>query len=312
MEDLRFYDFNLNLLAIENKFSSSMWNIYFNDIGKAEVHLPYNAKSLPIIFENKYLLMSQGEKAAIVTGKQFGKDCVIYAKTPNWILTRRAVLPFSDLKAGAEALVREKVQEVFGDCENIVLGNECGLNDEVEISRENPESAFDVICDICDEAKGGHRMFFDFDSKKWVFEMLKGKKLETDISESALTAYDTEYVFDIQDYFSCGLFHNEENEESFYDYTACDSLEGIYKWQKVLSSKNEIEAKAELAKNKAEEKILTKVRKLKWGRDYNLGDIITLRFEKGEIKAVKDARIVGVNIWDEAQDSGEQPIIDYI
>lgn len=207
MEDLRFYDFDLNLLAIENRFTSSMWNIYFNDIGKAEIHLPYNAKSLPVIFENKYLLMSQGKKAAIVTGKQFGKECVIYGRTPNWILTRRAVLPFSDFKGGAEALVRGKVLEAFGDCENIVLGNECGLNDEVEISRENPESVFDVICDICEKAHGGHRLFFDFDSKKWVFEMLKGKKVETDISESALTAYDTEYVFDIQDYFSCGLFH---------------------------------------------------------------------------------------------------------
>ena len=121
MEDLRIYDFDFNLLDIEHRLISSNWTICFNDIGKAEIHLPINADCTKLFFENKYLFITQGSKQAIVTGKQIGENCVIYARTPNWILSRR-VLPYFEEREGiTEKLVRDFVSECFSDCDCFIF-----------------------------------------------------------------------------------------------------------------------------------------------------------------------------------------------
>ena len=260
MEDLRFYDFGLNLLDVENKFISSNWNIYFNDIGKVEVHLPYTSKSLPVIFDNKYLILVQGEKQALITGKQVGDDCVIYGRTPNWILSKRVLLPFEahGEETDVEAFLREKALSAFSDCDNFVLGDICSLGYMADLSLTNPVSLFDFVKDTLTADEAGHKVYFDIPEKKWVFEVLKGERRNVIISESSLTSYDTEYVFDIQDYFNSGIFKQKESqeEEAVYGKISNEELCGFYKWETILDSDNKTDAESELSKKKISVKYL--------------------------------------------------------
>ena len=111
MADLRIYDFSFNLLFIESRIVSQSHTIYFNDIGKLEIHLAKDSKVTEMLFNNRYLLVRIGDICGIVTGVQIGKTCVIYAKTPNWILTKKVLLPF-ERTGNVEEILRRKVKKL--------------------------------------------------------------------------------------------------------------------------------------------------------------------------------------------------------
>jgi len=317
VEDLRIYDFEFNLLDIEHKLISSNWTIAYNGVGKAEIHLPVSADCTKLLFENKYLFIVQGKKQAIITGKQIGKDCVIYAKTPNWILSRRVLPYFSETEGVTEQLVRSFIENCFSDCDCFVLGNECG---DESISVLFEESHNELLCVICEALfnKGlGHRVYLDIQNKKWVFEVIKGVKRELDISESALSGYDAEYSFDMGEYFSDGFYERELTDEEkealslpIWEKIVKDDKSGIYRWEKVLYKTQETDAVRELSEKKIIEEISTKTRGLKFGTDYNVGDILNVKFEKGGLKRSLDMRVKEVNIWEEANERGVEPVME--
>lgn len=115
------------------------------------------------------------------------------------------------------------------------------------------------------------------------------------------------------DYIVCvdksGAWSKSPEPATVWDYISGSKV-GIYKWDAVLSGSTESEAKSDLAAKKWIKKIQAKVRSLKYGRDYNLGDVVRVQMQAGAWKASYENRIVGVNIWFEQNNLGEQPILE--
>ncbi len=313
MEDLRIYDFSLNLLHIENKIISSNWQIYYNDIGKAEIHLPVYVDCLPLLFKNKYLIITQGKKQAIVTAKQIGTSLILYGKTPNWILTKRLLSPFYREASNVETTLRELFSGCFYDCEDFILGSCSGLTDTCEFKEESCVTAFEVIKSALSPFGAGHRVYFDIPNKKWVFEITKGTERNIEISVSLNTAYDMEYVYDIQDSFSCAKYKKapeNSDDEAVWIEISQDDKSGIYRWETVLYETNETDAKRALKKCITKEEITSKVKNLVWETDYFLGDTLNVRFERGSLKEKGKLLVVGIRYWDEAGASGIEPIFN--
>ncbi|MBR2500168.1 MAG: hypothetical protein IKB60_03720 [Clostridia bacterium] len=313
MKDLRFYDFGLNLLHIEHKIISSNWTTYFNDLGKAEIHLSTNSKAVPLLFENKYLIITEGENQAIVTAKQIGSKCVIYAKTPNWILSKKLLAPFESVTENAETKVREFVASCFSDCDEFVLGDILGTEETQTFCEESYTPLFDVIKGGLLPSALGHRVYFDIPEKKWVFEVIKGTKRDIEISHSMRTAYDMEYVFDMQNYYSFAKYKTRtESGEYAWESTQKDDKSGLYKWETVLFEDASTDAQRELAKCREKEEITAKVRSLEYGKDYSLGDTLNIKFECGDLKIAKKVKIIGINMWCEAEKEGYEPIFEMV
>lgn len=313
MKDLRFYDFGLNLLHIEHKVISSNWTTYFNDLGKAEIHLPINSKALPLLFENKYLIITEGDNQAIVTAKQIGSKCVIYAKTPNWILTRKILPPFESITENAETKVRDFVASCFSDADEFILGDISGNTDMQTFCEESYVPLFDVVKDSLSPSALGHRVYFDIPKKKWVFEVKVGTKREIEISQSMRTAFDMEYVFDIQDFYSCAKYKvQNENGEYVWESTQKDEKSGLFRWETVLFEDTISDAQRELAKCKEKEEITAKVHSLKYGKDYSLGDTLYIKFECGDLKIARKVRIIGINMWCESENEACEPIFEMV
>ena len=310
MKDLRIYDFEFNLLAVENKIISSDWQFYFNDIGKAEIHLSKNGKSIPVIFDNKYLFITQGEKQAIVTAKQIGNECVIYGRTPDWLLSRRVIGKQSTLSGNAETLIRDlAVKQAFKSETFFSLGEMAGITKEIEIPVKESAVFSDIVTTALSKCKAGRRMYLDIKNKKWVFELLKGKEISLVLSESALNAYDTEYAFDLQNYYTHGAFANSEQGGNTY-FVYSSKKTGIYRWETPLKSTTVSDAQAELSPHKIEEELNLKVKNLSYGKDYNLGDVVTVSIDTQSLKRTKKYRIIGLEIWEEHGDAGERPIFE--
>ncbi len=83
---------------------------------------------------------------------------------------------------------------------------------------------------------------------------------------------------------------------------------GIYAWETRLSGATEEEAKADLKTLVPEEEVRLTTHELRLGRDYELGDRVKLRLEKGSLRLCFSRKITGVHIWFEAGEQGEQPV----
>lgn len=89
--------------------------------------------------------------------------------------------------------------------------------------------------------------------------------------------------------------------------------EGACKWEAVLSGQNTAEeAASEFAKMKTETECEASVRRLEYGTDYNLGDIMRVRFEFGNFRATEKRRVCGIMIYADENESGTRPELEKI
>ncbi len=115
------------------------------------------------------------------------------------------------------------------------------------------------------------------------------------------------------DYIICkdanGAWERAEKIESFLVHIP-SGLSGIYAWETDLSGSTNDKAQQTLRDKKITQTITAKVRNMKYGTDYQLGDIVRVEMKKEEFRAGMCKRITGVNLWYENNDIGEQPIIE--
>lgn len=318
MNDLRFYDFEFNLLLQTNKFTSASWKIAYNDIGTFEGHFALSSDVLPLVMQNKYLVVKQGDCAAIITCKQAGTDFAVFGRTCNWLLGKRITPDFDQLTGTVEQLTRGFVETAFADVDNFVLGTEIGLVNEINFWRNTYNPTIDVVKECLANDGAGHAVVFDTQNKQWVYTVLKGQELPLIISESNKNAYDTEITEDCLDYCTGGWYEKQEEaaegeetpEPVWTQITNDETKTGIYRWECVLSGSNESEAKSNLAEQKWNNETSVKSRNLICGRDYNLGDIVRVQIQKGQYRTTVKKRITGVNIRYAQGSTGEQPVFE--
>ena len=240
MEDIRFYDFEGTLKHIEHDIVSANWTFHYNEAGSFELHYALGSALTAAAAQNQYLLAVQGNKQAVVTGKQFTEEAVLYGRTVNWLLTRFVVpeffdtetlfadgkLPAKDARTVGEYLVRSAFSNaggfvIGGDAPDLVFeGTPAADYGEVSLENKAVTPLSDLLTSCMEKAGGGHAMRYDLVNKRWVLEFLKGQSLPLTISEGNRNAYETEYTEELQDYFGGGWF-----EKPYADMGDWDSKE---------------------------------------------------------------------------------------
>ena len=215
MEDIRIYDFDFNLLHIEHNIKSAYWTLCFNDIGTFEGTFPLSSPVVRVLFENQYLFLTQGNLQAIITGKTADTAVTVYGKTPNWILSRRAIGPFKTSELDSENyddVVEYILKTAFSDIydSDFTFANLAALethSDHFWRNTKNPVS--DVIRDRLDNCLLGHRVVLDIKNKKWNFEIYDGVERPYVVSEANRNLKNVSLSEDIQDFYTAGWYKKE-------------------------------------------------------------------------------------------------------
>ena len=328
MEDIRIYDFDFNLLCIENRTISSNWYIKNNGIGSFEMHFTLDSEICETIQEsfditkNKLIVVVQGDKQGILTGFRVKDELAIYGKTCNFLLSKRLVPNFStnslDIKKDVESIARYCVKNAFSDVGNFVLGDIAGFEEiytgDKHFWRNVYNPASEVICDLMDIGGGGHFVLFDIKNKNWVFNTTKNRVNPMMISVQMKNAYDIENTKMISDYCSCGWYEKQQEmvdgvrPDSIWTFIEKDGKSGIYRWEGKLDGLYESEAISDLKKKKISDDTGLSLRKIYFGKDFRLGDVVTLQYKFGRYEKTAKKIIDGVYLTFENNNISEKPV----
>lgn len=326
MEDIRLYSFDFDLLAIESRLIGFDWTILLNGAGKFSAQLNANSDLVNTVLENRYLIATQGDRQAVITGIRIrGGEAQIFGRTPNWLMSRRVVKEFSaELLAqqgkipnkSAETIARYIAKQAYLDVPEFVLADTVGITKEVEISRDTRCAASEVIEECLSEADAGYSLAFDPAGRRWVFSVIKGSERPLIISELNKNAYDTVYEEDLSNYMCGGwyelIYPVSGGYEHVWHYVEKDAERGMRRWECMLGSGRGGLFSPTVTDRRHEKRLYCAVSGLKHGHDYRLGDIVTLQKQVGERLIAKRQRIVGVRIYKSADASGEQPIFEEV
>lgn len=310
MEDIRIYNFDFELLAIENKYTYVSWTLKYNGIGTFEARFSLSSKLVDVCLENDYLIAVQGDKQAIITGKQANDGFILYGRTPTWILSKRVTPKFTQKNGTPEAICASLVTEAFSDVENFEIKRYSGNFDEITFWRNVYNPTEKVVSECLDRIGAGHRVYIDIKNKKWIYEMLMGSDNPLVISSPNKNAYNNSYTEDCQEHCSGGWYESyseDENGESVWKYIESDKT-GIYKWIGVLGGDNLSEAQSSLESRRWKKEISLETKSVKYGVDYNLGDTVKVQVCFGNFKKTLSEKIKGVEIICENGNLTEQPV----
>lgn len=300
---LRVYNFEFELIYIEPKVKSTSWAIYYNGIGTFEAHLPLTSGLLEVTSKNKYLAICEDDKTAILTGREVGDELVLYGRTANWILEKRIAPKTESITGEAGTICNNLVQNAFSDIENFIA-LEPPQTDSVTTERSTYKTVYNAVSECLALCGAGHSVDFNIAQKKWVFKVYKGTEIPLLISEANKNAYDTSASYDILDLADCGYYGEDGYLQS--------ENSGIYRWETVLSGETEAEAVISLAEKKENEQLSLKMRGLKLGKDYNIGDIVRIQIIKGNWRITEKKLVSGVRILKKGGFSEEIPVFSEI
>lgn len=306
---LLFFDFEFNLLHAEPKVIKSSSSIYYNGVGSFEAHIPLESEATKIVMDNKYLVVVQNGFSAIVVGKELRNELIIYARTCNWLLSKRITPEFEAVSGNAGLLASGFVSSAFSDVSNFVTG-EIATSGVIEY-QSGQGTTLDVVTDCLKEDGAGHNLVFDYKNKRWIFNVIKGKENDVIFSEANKNAYDTRLSLDIIDLATCGRYDMESDNGFVSTFLEGDAdKKGIYRWEAELSGKNHNEAMVSLKKKTERSETTLCTKDAKFGRDYSLGDVVRVQIIKGAYRATVRKKIIGVEMRTENGMSDEQPVFE--
>ena len=324
ISDIRFFDFNFKLLHTENEFLSSNWTVYYNDIGTFEAHFDLNSDTLPVVMDNDYLVVVQGNLSAIIVGKKVENELIIYGRTCNWLLTKRVTDAFDTTTDKIDTLLNAKVQEAFSDSPLVTESIFSNLP-TLTASRDDKCETFSLVQECLQMANLGNTLEFDPVNSQWVFKILKGNENNPlVISTVNRNAYDISMESDLLNLCNQGWYKRQEQSDGESNIVwemvpESSTQSGILRWETLLSATNESEALASIYNAQSTNKIQLKTVGVHFGNyedylcsecDYTLGDIVSVEWQSGNYKKRAKKRIIGVNLWYEPGNIGEEPIFE--
>jgi hypothetical protein len=309
--DIRFYDFNFNLLHMENQFISSNWSVFYNDIGNFEAHFDLGSDTLPVIMDNNYIAAVQGEMSAIIVGKKLGNDLTVYGRTCNWLLTKRVTGAFGEITETVCDLVNGKVEDAFSRYPSdfsVEVVTDVSDTPTVTTSRNEKCETFKLVQELLKQERLGHKMIYNSKENKWVFQVIKGNEYNLlVISAANRNVYDITMDWDLLDLYTEGVY--KQGEGVITNPNIPPNGEALH-WVKLLSASGPGEALAELNNAVCVNKIQCKTNSVYFGNDYELGDVVTVQYQVGQYKYSEKKRIAGINIWYESGNTGEEPVFE--
>ena len=341
---IRLYDFNFNLISETDHALSSEWEIKLNGIGTFEGSFPVNSEFSKEISKNKFLLLEEDGNQAIIVGRKISDKLTVIGKTPEWLLSKRVVLPFKtseifsgEFKTPEEIIVYlldkayKEPQKITEDgkketginknavCENLIIPPSAyqeKLTRHFWRNTANPLS--DVIHDLCDLMGAGFNLRFDVYKKQWIFSLIFPEEKSLMFSKSLKNCFDMGLYDSLIDYAGGGYFekYTAENEEDrVYGYIEDSEIQGsgMLYWEKTFSASSGIsEAENQLLKSKTNEKIDFEVFSLEYGKDYKLGDIFPVQFESGPFRTSSKRKVTAVSIINSGKGKSVKPTLGEI
>ena len=306
MKDIRFYDFDFNLVYIIRDWISLNWELKYNGVGNFELQLPPLSGIIQLLEEQEHLVAVQGDRQAIITGRRLEDDITIYGRTPNWLLTKRLVMPFEmGLKKDIEAIIRSKMSEAFDSDDRVELGAAAGGFQVLEeFALKNPKDMLTFVSENLESEGAGHRLIFEPLNHRWLFEIYRGGEKSIILSQANKNAHSPKYTRDILDV-ADGLCYKDKESGEYVTLPAVNK--GILRWYSKGRSDNIEDARTELDSLKENSALTFETTDIKYGIDYSLGDIFPVETEFGGHKVRKKSRVKSVRIWDEALNRGESP-----
>lgn len=319
--DIKFYDFNFNLLAVlprsnGNNAGYTFLNYKPEFLGHGSFEMTYISEKIDRIAEEckDGLFVVLDDFQGYLTGYRFqGDKHKLYGKHLNGLLSRRLIEPQSNSKDTSgnivqkefEAYARELIQSKYDFLE---LGAEKGFTDKITHETTEYTAGDEFFKTLFEKVGAGYGITADFVQKKLIFNILKKRETTLMLSENNLNAYDFDIAYDNKEIVTHGIYSekqpdtiqkNEDGDRVVIKNpniikTIGDASGGIYKIETWLSSETEAEAQAELKSKKPMFDITASTRRIRWNYDYALGDIV--RVQKDGITVMKTITSVSVSV----------------
>ncbi len=198
LEDIRIYNKDLELIHIIPRFVAANWEIKFSEYGTGEIELERSDEILKLLAGNQYLFLVQGDIQSIITGYKIGKNCVIFTRTLEWLLTRFVVKEVKK-SDGLNGIV----ENILGALPKAFNLNFYGLeSDDFDMSGYTFERATDVYSAVksaIPDVKLGFSFRADFKNKEFTFMLNRAKEnIDLLLCDEYKTSYESEYIYDIQ------------------------------------------------------------------------------------------------------------------
>lgn len=172
---IRIYDRDMNFLGqIENVFSLQ-WRRKYTSCGEFEAHFPLTAYNVQLLkLENLFYLKGKKEcgiieSISISYGKS--KEIVIKGRFASSYFYRRIIKGTYNFNGRVETSMRELV--IKADIPGVVLGSDNGYTEKVSY-QATYKNILTYIEKLSQASDIGFRLRPDFDEKKWIFETFKG------------------------------------------------------------------------------------------------------------------------------------------
>ena len=242
------------------------------------------------------------------------EDLAVFGRSLNWLFTKRIVPDFEPVTGTVGKITCDLVENAFLDVENFVVDGSLDKGEEVSFSQKEYRTLADVVKECLKLQGAGHEVQFDPQHKLWIYRVVIGQEQPVMVSEDNRNVTATEWSSDLLDLCTAGWYQQkqestEENRETGAIWTFADSEkeEGIYRWDCLLQGETEAEALQDLSQKTKTSKIVAQNADLAWHTDYELGDMVRVQVKKGDLLQTAKKRVIGVHLWYEEGQKGEQP-----
>ncbi len=209
MNDVFFYNFSLEALGQFVGFISLNVTQKYCGWGNSEIHFPISrTEIIEILQKNPYIICVAKDTQMIVTGWRLGEDIAIFGRTPEWLMTKRVLAPFSLSGKSPEQIAEYAVKTAMGDF--VDVADFVAEMDMTDYSEEEPKTVYDTVCGVLQPLGLGFNLRADVVGRRFIFSVRKGKVQPLLISVSNRTACDMRLTRDMQELVdNCGWYQRE-------------------------------------------------------------------------------------------------------
>lgn len=208
--DVRFFDRDFRPILILPRYLSADWQISHRAYGTAELHFAKTKEIVELLTTHTYLFVQQGAYQGIVTGVRIEKDCAVFIRTPEWLLTKFSLWDFTPTQTTASAIACEMVETVLEGVPLILEGQDADKTDRTDFSVSRATDLLGAIKSCMTDKKTGFSLRFDTQKKQFIFRVFPSRQRDNLVfSEEFKTAYEMTYTKDLQQQSSGGVYYQK-------------------------------------------------------------------------------------------------------
>lgn len=303
--ELTLFDYSGAYAGFTDRVISGMFSPRFCGTGTSEYHISMSSQIVKKVMTEPFLIVSENGKQSVITGHTAsdapGEDFAIYGRTLSWFCEKTIVDPVSYSGKTADEIVKAALAEKTHGVPFVFESGGALFPDLQDYSNDSATSLSDFLSAVLEPCGGGYDV--GFNGGKLTLSLKNSTDTGKYISVSNGNARSVTRTFDILDKAVAGVFRKSDGT---YEKVGQDSDSGMLNWYTVLQTQNE------LPQIKPRDTIESEIQRMKYGKDYRLGDIFTVQFETQDHLINYKRRISGVTLNEDINGSSETPILEEV